>query len=92
MSSGVGFRAARVPDHRHLFSEAPSRVVLCVEPDLLTAVERAAETASVPMARIGVATGDVLSFKDLLEVSLDEASANWNDRLPGALAGGNAQS
>ena len=31
--SGVGFRVAGVADHGALFSEAPSRVVLCVAPE-----------------------------------------------------------
>ncbi len=91
VASGVGFRVARVADHAQLFSESPSRVVLCVEPDMLVAVERACETASVPLARIGVATGDTLSVKDLLELPLSQARSAWADRLPDAFEAGTTQ-
>ena len=36
--SGVGFQVARIADHAELFSESPSRVVLCVDPERLTTV------------------------------------------------------
>lgn len=91
LAGGIGFRVARVADHAQLFSESPSRAVLCVEPDLLVAVERACETASVPFTRIGVAGGDVLSVKDLLEVPLEQVRSAWADRLPGALEAGTTQ-
>ena len=88
--SGVGFTAARVHDHAELFSEAPSRVVLCVEPDQLTPVLRVLDAAGVPHARIGEAGGTQLRVKDLLDVSLTDAVAAWRDRLPAALGSGTA--
>ena len=60
-------------------------------PDRLTEVLDACATAGVPAARLGVAGGDRLSVKGLLDVGLDDATAAWRDRLPDALAAGTAQ-
>jgi phosphoribosylformylglycinamidine synthase len=90
--SGIGFQAARVHDAAELFSESPSRAVLCVAPDHLTAVLNVLDAAGVPSARIGAAGGDRLSFKDLVDVGLDEAVSTWRERIPAALGAGTAQS
>jgi len=89
--SGVGFQAARIADHAELFAESPSRVVVCVAPDLLTAVLNVCESAGVPTARIGVASGDRLTVKGLFDLGLAEATAAWRDRLPTALGSGTVQ-
>jgi phosphoribosylformylglycinamidine synthase len=89
--SGIGFNVARVADHAELFSESPSRVVLCVGPNELTPVLNVLEHAGVPHARIGVATGDRLQVKGLLDVALADATASWRDRLPAALGAGTTQ-
>jgi phosphoribosylformylglycinamidine synthase len=89
--SGVGFQAARIHDAAELFSESPSRVVLCVAPDRLTPVLNICEEAGVPTARIGVAGGSRLSVKDLLDVGLAEATVAWRDRLPDSLGAGTTQ-
>ena len=89
--SGVGFSAARIPDHVELFAESPSRVVLCVAPELLANVVNVADHFGVPTARIGVAGGDRLTVKDLLDVSLVDATAAWRDKLPDALGSGTTQ-
>jgi phosphoribosylformylglycinamidine synthase len=89
--SGVGFQAARIADHAELFAESPSRVVVCVAPDLLTSVLNVCENAGVPTARIGVASGDRLTVKGLFDVGLAEATAAWRDRLPAALGSGTVQ-
>ncbi|HSL59037.1 MAG TPA: AIR synthase related protein, partial [Acidimicrobiales bacterium] len=89
--SGIGVSVARVGDHGELFSESPSRVVLCVPADMVTAVERVAEAAGVPAARIGVAMGDRIAVKGLVDVALDAATAAWRDRLPAALGSGTTQ-
>ncbi|MEL7208345.1 MAG: AIR synthase related protein, partial [Actinomycetota bacterium] len=85
VASGVGLTAARVPDHRFLFSESAGRAVACVHADDLTAVEGRAADAGVPVARIGVAGGDRVSVKGLLDLDLHELTATWRDRLPSAL-------
>jgi phosphoribosylformylglycinamidine synthase II len=89
--SGVGFRVARVADHRELFTEAPSRVVLSVAPDLVAAVEQVCAEAEVGVARVGVASGDRLVVKGLLDVGLAEATQAWRRRLPDALGAGTTQ-
>ncbi len=90
--SGVGFQAARIHGHEELFSESPSRVVLCVDPERLTSVLNVLDDAGVPSARIGVAGGDRLSVKDLFDVSLGDAVEAWRSRLPNALGAGTVQS
>ncbi|HVN49860.1 MAG TPA: AIR synthase related protein, partial [Acidimicrobiales bacterium] len=90
--SGVGFQAARIHGHAELFSESPSRVVLCVEPEKLSAVLNVLDAAGVPSARIGAAGGDRLSVKDLLDVALSDAVDAWRSRLPAALGAGTVQS
>ncbi len=89
--SGVGFSAARIADHAELFSESPSRAVVCVAPELLQTVLAVCEQAGVPTARMGVAGGDRLSVKGLLDLSLIDVTAAWRDRLPHALGEGTSQ-
>jgi phosphoribosylformylglycinamidine synthase len=89
--SGVGFRAARLADHVALFDESPSRVVLCVEPDALKPAENVLEAAGVTVERIGVAGGDRLSIKDLIDLPLRTAVERWAGRLPEALGAGTTQ-
>ena len=43
-----------------------------------------AESAGVPVAQLGLAAGDRLSVKDLLDVGLADATTAWRDRLPNA--------
>ena len=90
-ASGTGATVARVADHVELFSESPSRVVVCVAPDDLPAVERVCEAAGVPTSRIGAAGGDRLRIKDLLDLPVDQVAGRWRDRLPEALGHGTTQ-
>jgi phosphoribosylformylglycinamidine synthase len=91
VASGVGFNVARVPDHRHLFSESSGRAVLCVAAEQVRATLDVLEAHGVPHARIGAAAGDRMVVKDLLDVPLTEARAAWRDRLPRALGAGTTQ-
>ena len=50
-----------------------------------------AEAAGVLTARIGLATGDRCTVKDLFDLSLDEVTSVWRDRLPHALGEGTTQ-
>ena len=90
--SGVGFSAARVHGHAELFSESPSRAVLCVHPEKLSAVLNVLDAAGVPSARIGAAGGDRLGVKDLFDLPLADAVGAWRSRLPDALGAGTVQS
>jgi phosphoribosylformylglycinamidine synthase II len=88
VKSGVGVNVARIADHRSLFAEGPSRVVVAVAPEVLANVVAMAEHAGVPVARLGLATGDRIVVKGLLDVSLADARNAWRDRLPKALGSG----
>jgi phosphoribosylformylglycinamidine synthase len=89
--SGVGFVASRIPDAVALFAESPSRVLTCVAPHRMTDVLAAAEAAGVPATRLGLATGDRMVVKGLLDVALDDAVAAARARVPDALGHGTAQ-
>jgi phosphoribosylformylglycinamidine synthase II len=83
--SGVGFRVAGVADHHELFTEAPSRVVVCTtrRADLIA---RAAE-AGVGFRVLGTAGGDRVVVEGLVDLDLSEVIASWRDRLPMLLDG-----
>jgi phosphoribosylformylglycinamidine synthase len=89
--SGVGFRVARLADHRELFGESVGRVVLCVAADRAREVLDRCEAHRVPCVQLGAAMGDRLQVKDLLDVALADATSAWRDRLPSALGAGTTQ-
>lgn len=79
--SGVGFRGARIHDHAELFSEAPSRVVAAVDPELLPEVEAAAAATGVAVARIGLASGDRFAIKGLLDLDMSAIADRWRSAM-----------
>jgi phosphoribosylformylglycinamidine synthase len=91
VKSGIGFKVARIAGHEQLLAEAPGRVLVCVAAHTKTEVQQRAEQAGVPVVQLGMATGDVLSVKDLFEVPLAEATAAYRDQLPDALGTGVTQ-
>lgn len=91
IAAGVGFSAARVADHHQLFGENVGRVVVAADADDLTEVLARAEAAGVEAARIGLATGDRLTIKGLLDIELATATQRWRNRLPSALGAGTTQ-
>jgi len=91
IASGVGFSAARIADHHQLFGESVGRVVVAASADELAEVISRAEAAGVETARIGLATGDRLTIKGLLDIGLDVTTSRWRDRLPDALGAGTTQ-
>ncbi len=90
--SGVGYQAARIPDHVALFSESPSRVVLCVDAEQLATVERVCEQVGVLTARLGATGGVRCQVKGLYDLSLERCEEAWTSRLPDALGAGTASS
>jgi phosphoribosylformylglycinamidine synthase len=81
--SGVGCEVTGVTSYAELFSESPSRVVLCTErPD--DVVARAA-AAGIPARVIGSARGDRIVVDRLLDLGVAEATDAWRTALPGAL-------
>jgi phosphoribosylformylglycinamidine synthase len=89
--SGVGFRVARVHDADALWCEEPSRVVVCVDAEIAPEVIAFCESRDVPVTQLGLAHGDRLAVKGLVDVALDDAVAAWRDRLPDALGAGVTQ-
>jgi phosphoribosylformylglycinamidine synthase len=81
----VGFSVRGVTDHRRLFSEGPSRVVVAVPPDREATVLARAGAAGVPATVLGDAGGDRLVVDGLIDLSLAEAVSTWHTRLPAAL-------
>ena len=82
----VGFRVTGVDDHRQLFSEAPSRALVCVTPDQAPEVLRRAVDAGVPATLLGGSGGDRLAVDGLFDLSLAEARSRWQSAVPEAVA------
>jgi phosphoribosylformylglycinamidine synthase II len=91
IASGVGATLARVTDHIALFSESPSRVLVAVDPEQMSEIVARSEAAGVPCARVGLANGDRLAVKGMLDVAVSDLRATWQDRLPDALGAGTTQ-
>ena len=89
--SGVGFNVARIADAAALFGEGVGRVVVAVDAETAPDVLARAEAAGVPTSRVGVAGGDRLVVKGLIDVALADAIGTWRDRLPDALGAGTTQ-
>jgi phosphoribosylformylglycinamidine synthase subunit PurL len=85
--SRIGFRVGGVAakGHMALFGEAPSRVVVCVDPAREPALRDRASAAGVPVSELGVAGGDRLVVEGLVDVSIDDAVEAWSSALPRAL-------
>jgi phosphoribosylformylglycinamidine synthase len=83
--SGIGMRVAGVADHHELFTEAPSRVVVCTH-DRAALISSAAG-AGVAFRVLGEVGGDRLVVEGLFDVSVVEATEAWRGRLPALLDG-----
>ncbi|HEV2360312.1 MAG TPA: AIR synthase-related protein, partial [Acidimicrobiales bacterium] len=82
-ASGVGAVVGSVSGHAELFSEAPSRVVVCTTtPDEVLAAARA---AGVPAEVIGRTGGDRLVVGDIVDLAVADIQATRAGRLPDAL-------
>jgi phosphoribosylformylglycinamidine synthase len=84
--SGVGARVVGPSTHVELFSESPSRVVVCALPDAAQEVFRRAGAAGVPASFLGGSGGDRLVVEGLVDVSVADARAAWQAAIPAALA------
>jgi phosphoribosylformylglycinamidine synthase len=81
--SGIGLQVAGVADHHELFTEAPSRVVVCTT-RRNEVISRAAE-AGVGFRVLGAAGGDRLVVEGLVDVGVAEAIVAWRGKLPDLL-------
>jgi len=79
--SGIGFVVSGVATHAELFSEAPSRVVVCARGDRVTEVASRAGNAGVPVTALGRAGGDRLRVEGLVDVGLADAHRAWRDAV-----------
>ena len=81
--SGIGLQVGGVSDHHELFTEAPSRVVVCTtrRAELIT---RAAE-AGVGFRVLGQAGGDRIVIEGLVDIGVSDAVDAWRGRLPSFL-------
>jgi len=82
----VGFRVTGVDGHAELFSEAPSRVVVCAMPEHEQAILDSAAAAGIPASVLGASGGDRLVVVGLVDLSLDEARSSWRSAVPEAVA------
>ncbi len=93
--SGMGLRSSGVEGHAGLFSEAPSRVVACVEPGRLDEVTSLAAEARVAVTVMGQVGGDRIvidglhpaqgAARALVDMDLAEAMATYRGTLPTAM-------
>ncbi len=77
----VGFEVA-MGDAVACFAESASRVVLSVRADDVDAVVERAESAGLPVAVIGRATGDRLAAEGAFSVALADATAAYREAIP----------
>ena len=84
IAAGIGATIARVADHRALFSEAPSRVVVGAAAHQVAPIEERAARADIPVTRLGLASGDRFRVKGLLDLDLETLAATARNRLPDA--------
>jgi len=83
--SGIGFDVSGVDGAAQLFSESPSRVVVCVAPERVAEVRDRAASAGVPVTVLGTAGGDRIRVAGMLDVAVAEATEAWRTAIPRAL-------
>jgi phosphoribosylformylglycinamidine synthase len=83
--SRTGLVVSAIADHAELFSESPSRVVVCTpNPDAIVA---RATSAGVVVSQLGIAGGERLVVEGLVDLALADLERAWRSRLPELLAG-----
>jgi phosphoribosylformylglycinamidine synthase len=90
IAGGIGFAVSLPgdqPAHVGLFSESASRAVVSVAPEKASQLEDVASAAGVPCSRLGETGGPRIVFDGLLEMSVDEVTAVYEDAIPKLLAG-----
>jgi len=80
--SGMGLDVVAVGDHVELFSESPSRVVVCGAADLAAR----ATSAGVPAEVLGRAGGDRFVIAGLVDLPVSVVRDAWAGAIPNALA------
>jgi len=92
VASGVGLTVggAAVAGHASLFSEAPSRVVVCLAPgpegeQAGAELQARAGRTGMPVSQLGQAGGDRIALGGLVDVGVAEATAAWRGAISSAL-------
>ncbi len=76
-----------LPPHVALFSESASRAVVTVSPDRSFELEDLAAGMRVPFSQLGETGGPRAVFDRIADVTVEEATAVYEDALPKLLAG-----
>ena len=79
-----------VGGHGELFSEAPSRVVVCAASELAGEVAQRANDSGVPVTLLGGSGGDRLVVDGLVDVGVVDAREAWRTAIPRALGAASA--
>ena len=75
------------PEHVGLFSESASRALVSVAPERATELEDLAGALRVPLAHIGETGGPRIVVDGVLELTVEEAIAAYEDAIPKLMAG-----
>ncbi|HUY86056.1 MAG TPA: AIR synthase-related protein, partial [Acidimicrobiales bacterium] len=78
IAGGVGFTASDIAGHQELFSESPSRVIICVAQQAAASVERFVSELGVPIRTIGTVGGDRIAIRGLVSIPLMSARDAWS--------------
>ncbi|HWC39787.1 MAG TPA: AIR synthase-related protein, partial [Acidimicrobiales bacterium] len=82
--SATGLVVGGIADHAELFSESPSRVIVCApDPD---AIVGRARSAGLAVSELGIAGGDRLVVEGLVDLALADLEHAWRSTLPDRLA------
>jgi phosphoribosylformylglycinamidine synthase subunit PurL len=68
-----------------LFGEAPSRIIVSLEPDMWPDLHQLAVSMDVPLTRLGTVGGDRLALGDSLDLPVVMLRSAWRDGLAQAL-------
>jgi phosphoribosylformylglycinamidine synthase subunit PurL len=80
MRSGIGLEVGGVADHRALFTEAPSRVVVCTA--TVEQLRSRAAYAGIATRVLGSTGGDRIVVEGLVDLPVASAIAIWRSKLP----------
>ena len=89
VASGIGARidAGEGAGHALLFGEDQARYVIAIAPNLADSAVRDAETAGVPLRRLGTAGGDRLVIENRLDLTVAELSVAHESWFPSYMSG-----
>jgi phosphoribosylformylglycinamidine synthase II len=90
IEGGTGFAVSLpgdLPAHVAMFSESASRAVVTVPAGRTSELEDLAAELRVPFSRLGETGGPRMVFDQIAEVTVEEATASFEDAIPKLLAG-----